>query len=222
MLQNKSLPKYLKVNSNSKVNSIDEYGKDVDLSILLHNKKLFPIDKTTDLNIIFIDTCRVMWARLPGISYQNEYISFKKAVNHNKNPTEVEQLQGRFFTLKNNLRENQVENHNKNKYILTILNNVSKYRSFEINRTKKFLKQFTINTQTQKLLKKYSRYKQNNKLKALIKHVRTFNTLNKDINNFFKLRKANNQNVKDVKSFYVDKNINTTLKAIVNDVACEL
>ena len=215
MLQNKFLPKYLKVNGT------DDYGKDVDLSKLLSNKLLFPKDKSIDLNFIFVDTCRVLWARLPGISYQNEYISFRKAVHHNKKPTVVEKEKGRFFTLKNDLRENQ----NQNKFVLRILNEVSKYKNFEIYRTKKFLKTFTLekhNIKTQQLLNRYSITTQNSNLKALTNHVKSFN---KNINDFFKLKNANNLNMKYLNNFYVQKNIqkniNSTLETLVDGISCE-
>ena len=209
ILQSSSLPKYMKVDYNN------DYGKDIDLSKLIGNTKLFPKDKTVDLNIIFVDTCRVLWTRLPGISYQNEYISFKKAIYHNKNPKTVNAENGRFFTLKDNLLMKQ----NKSEYVLNILNEVVRYKNFEINRTKRFLRTFTIksyNKQTQQLLNRYSKTTQNHNLKVLIKHIKS---LDKNLNNFFKLRNANNQNLKDMNTFYIDKNINTTLKAILNEVS---
>ena len=172
MLQNKSLPGYLKVNckdkkkkkKKKKVNEIEnENETDVKLSKLLTNKILFPKDPSIDLNIIFIDTCRVLWARLPGISYKNEYISFKKAIYHNINPETVEVEKGRLFTLKNKIKSTQTTDE----CILEVLNEVSNYKKFEIERTKKFLKTFispTYNNKTNELLKIYSINKQNSNL----------------------------------------------------------
>ena len=166
------------------------------------------------MKIIFIDTCRVLWARLPGISYRNEYISFKKAIYHNINPGIVESKNGRYLTLKNNLRENQ----NENNFVINILNEISKYKNLEINRTKKFLKTFTIkshNIQTQKLLDKYKTYTRNNNLNFIIKHFKSFN---KDINNFFKLKIASKQNVKNLKQFYSNKNYSSIMNTLVSGV----
>ena len=75
LLQKNDLPKFLKV-INEEI--------DVDLSRMLQNKKLFPKDTSIDLKIIFIDTCRVLWARLPGISYKNEYSYNRAWVNRTK------------------------------------------------------------------------------------------------------------------------------------------
>ena len=211
LLQDKTLPKYLKVNSKE-----DNYGKDVDLSKLI-NRMFSRKDKKVDLNFVFLDTCRVLWARLPGISYKNEYISFRKAIYHNKNPTTVETENGRFFTLKNNLIETQTNNE----FILNILNEVSNYKKFEIDRTKKFLKTFTIeinNFKTNQLLKKYNETTLNTNLEALIKHIKLFNN---DIDIFFKLKNATNANMKCLYQFYNDKNIDSKINQLLNNLENE-
>ena len=230
MLQNKSLPGYLKVNckdkkkkkKKKKVNEIEnENETDVKLSKLLTNKILFPKDPSIDLNIIFIDTCRVLWARLPGISYKNEYISFKKAIYHNINPETVEVEKGRLFTLKNKIKSTQTTDE----CILEVLNEVSNYKKFEIERTKKFLKTFispTYNNKTNELLKIYSINKQNSNLKALINHIKSFNK----INNFFNVRNANNQNLNNLNRFYKNGNdraaVNAALDAAINEIVAEV
>lgn len=227
MLQNKSLPGYLKVNGEDKKKKkeVNPYGKDVNLSKLLTNKILFPKDPSIDLNIIFIDTCRVLWARLPGISYKNEYISFKKAIYHNINPETVEVEKGRFFTLKNKIKSTQTEDQ----YILQVLNEVSNYKKFEIERTKKFLKTFITpahNNKTNQLLNRYSITAQNSNLKALINHIKSFNKTINNINNFFNLRNANKQNVNNLKRFYKDGNdraaVNAALGEAINEIVAEV
>ena len=80
------------------------------------------------------------------------------------------------------------------------------------------MKTFTIkshNIQTQKLLDKYKTYTRNNNLNFIIKHFKSFN---KDINNFFKLKIASKQNVKNLKQFYSHKNYSSTMNTLVSGV----